>query len=221
MKILNTIKRLLSLGTLLSAALLLVPGVATANMAGTGHDFSLTGWAGGEICIACHTPHNANAAFTLVPLWNNREQTVASYDLYTSVTGTLDATMVQPAGMSKLCLSCHDGTVALENFGGVTGGGTIIGGTGNFGTDLNNDHPVSFVYNAALATADGELFDPATQSAGLPTAGTIEARLLFGATTSATVECASCHDVHNSASVAKLLVKSNVGSALCLTCHDK
>ena len=39
----------------------------------------------------------------------------------------------------------------------------------------------------------------------------------------ATVECSSCHDVHNQgpAGVADLLIKSNASSDLCLTCHIK
>ena len=83
------------------------------------------------------------------------------------------------------------------------------------GTDLKNDHPVSFTYNTALATADGELFNPSAANSG-PTS-TIDADLLF----SSKVECASCHDVHNTQNIAKLLTVSNADSGLCLTCHDK
>ena len=83
------------------------------------------------------------------------------------------------------------------------------------GTDLGNDRPVSFTSDTALATADGGRFDPSSQNSGL--GGTIAADLLFAGQ----LECASCHDVHNGSGVAKLLRKSNAGSALCLTCHDK
>ncbi len=80
---------------------------------------------------------------------------------------------------------------------------------------MSNDHPISFTYDAALATSDGELFDPSTISSGL--GGTIAADMLFGNK----LECASCHDVHNAAGNPDLLVKANTASALCLTCHDK
>ena len=83
------------------------------------------------------------------------------------------------------------------------------------GTDLSDDHPISFTYNTALATADGGLWDPASALSGL--GGTIDADLLSGSM----VECSSCHDVHNSYGIPFLLVKSNAASALCLTCHDK
>jgi predicted CXXCH cytochrome family protein len=123
--------------------------------------------------------------------------------------------MGQPDGSSKLCLSCHDGTVALENFGGVTTGTTEITGDALMGTDLSNDHPVSFTYNTALATADGELEDPSTGLSGL--GGTIDDDMLI----SGKMQCSSCHDVHNTAGINYMLLKSNSASALCLTCHIK
>jgi hypothetical protein len=61
-----------------------------------------------EICVFCHTPHNANPA---VPLWNQTLSSGVTYLPYTSTT--LKATVGLPTGSSKLCLACHDGTVAL------------------------------------------------------------------------------------------------------------
>ena len=181
-----------------------------AAITGSKHDFSGKSWnPGGEICVVCHTPHNA--ASTIAPLWNHAV-TTATFTLYSS--STLNATMGQPAGVSKACLSCHDGTVALNSFGGTTGS-EMITGKPLLGTDLSNDHPVSFTYDTALATADKELANPSSASSGL--GGTIKADMLF----SDKLECASCHDVHNGAGISKLLVKSNSGSALCLTCHTK
>jgi len=180
---------------------------------GSEHDFSGKSWSGGEICIVCHTPHNADTSVAGAPLWNH-EVTVATFTLY-SGPGTLNATdMGQPAGVSKLCLSCHDGTVALDSFSGSTGS-EYMTGSELLGTDLSNDHPISFTYDAALATADGGLFDPTTQSSGL--GGTIDVDLLMGNK----LECSSCHDVHDKYGNSKLLVVSNAGSALCMTCHDK
>jgi predicted CXXCH cytochrome family protein len=185
------------------------------NIAGSDHDFSGETWnPGGEICEVCHTPHNAVTGLT-APLWNH-EVSTATYTLYTStVSPSFDATASQPDGTSKLCLSCHDGTVAMDNFGGQTGGTDFMTGDHLLGTDLSNDHPISFTYDTALATTDGGLFDPATASSGL--GSTIASDLLLANK----VQCSSCHDVHNGSGVAKLLVKSNAGSALCLTCHNK
>jgi predicted CXXCH cytochrome family protein len=139
--------------------------------------------------------------------------TVATYTLYSS--GTFDATdQTQPDGVSKLCLSCHDGTVALDNFGGVTGGTNFATGAANVGTDLANDHPVSFSYQSSIDNGDNELF-PTTSSTSI--GGTIASDLLSGGN----VECSSCHDVHNAYGNDGLLKIDNAGSALCLTCHDK
>ncbi|NOX18903.1 MAG: cytochrome c3 family protein [Chlorobi bacterium] len=192
-------------------ALLFLTTTAFAQITGSAHDFSSESWnSSGEICITCHTPHDAMTGYE--PLWNH-EVTASTFTLYSS--STLDATLGQPDGPSKLCLSCHDGTVALDNFGGTTTGTSFITGDALIGTDLSNDHPVSFTYDASLATTDGGLNDPTTTSSGL--GGMIDADMLY----SNKMQCASCHDVHNGAGIDNLLVKSNASSALCLTCHNK
>lgn len=197
------------LGALLGFAVLLFPTQPVfAQITGTAHDFKTQTWnPGGQICIVCHTPHNALS--TLVPLWNHATTATAAFTLYTSTT--LNAADVgQPAGATKACLSCHDGTVALANFGGATGGTTFVTGSANLGTNLSNDHPVSFTYDGPLASADGGLVAPASASlvvAGIP---------LYGAK----VECASCHNVHSNVN-APFLRASNAASALCLKCHIK
>ncbi len=202
------------------ASLLVVVAVLSATafagtIVGSAHDFSNKNWNNtGEICVVCHAPHNTNTSVTDAPLWNH-EVTTTNFTVYSS--GTFDGTIGQPDGASKLCLSCHDGTVALDNFGGTTNGSQFIGGGKNLGTDLSNDHPVSFTYDAALASADGEIYNPTTQNSGL--GGTIDQDLLI----SGKMQCSSCHDVHNTQAVngTKLLVINNSGSALCLTCHSK
>lgn len=204
---------------------LLLAASANAVITGSAHDFSGSGWTpGNQICVACHTPHNAMAV-TDAPLWNH-ELSVATYTLYS--TPTFDAgndptfQYGQPSASSKLCLSCHDGSVALENFGGTTGGtnfvtgGAVIGG----GADMSDHHPVSFDYTPALATADGELWDPTTTTSNVVGGtGTIDEDMLFATQ----LQCASCHDVHNTSTAdnSALLRKGNGGSLLCLTCHNK
>ena len=196
------------------------------TIAGSAHDFSTQGWSGGQICVACHTPHGANTTVTDAPLWSHAV-TAKIFALYTSPT--LNATTAQPGGASKLCLSCHDGTVALDSFGGATGTSFMTGpvATGAGPSDLTNDHPISFTYNAALATTDGSLFDPATKTVAIGTGtqtktGTIAATMLY----SGQLQCSSCHDVHNTFTVGGLMGEpllkiSKAGSALCLACHNK
>jgi len=198
----------------LAIAILLTAGfasVSSAAITGTDHDFSGSPYSGGKICIVCHTPHNSNTTVTNAPLWNHAV-TTATFTPY-SGQGTLQANVGQPGGISKLCLSCHDGTVAIDSFGG--GSGTaFISGSEKLGTDMTNDHPVSFTYDDALASADGELAVPSTASSGL--GDTIAKDMLF----SGKLECASCHDVHDNTNK-PFLRKADTGSALCLTCHKK
>lgn len=187
------------------------------TIAGSAHDFRGYLWnESGEICKPCHTPHYTKAL--PAPLWNH-ELSTETYAMYDSPT--MDAIMsMQPSGISKICLSCHDGTVALENYGDITDGVIFLYGDVLIGTDLSDDHPISFIYDTSLATEDGELYDPSTKLSGVVgSMGTINDDMLF----QGRVECSSCHDVHNTRAVAgtKLLVKDNIGSALCLTCHDK
>ena len=199
------------LRSILSFIVVLVfTGITFGQISGTAHDFSGSGYGSTEICIFCHTPHNASTTVNGAPLWNH-EVTTATFTLYTSPT--FDATNSQPDGASKLCLSCHDGTVAIDSYGGNTGT-NFMTGTALIGTDLSNDHPVTFTYDAALATTDGGLFDPTTTNSGL--GGTIDQDLLFNHS----LECASCHDVHDD-TFGSFLRISNGSSAFCLTCHDK
>ncbi len=191
----------------------LILSSSQAAITGSSHDFSTEGWNfTGEICQPCHTPHDASLDIAGSPLWN-RQATTATFQLYASPTFDGSATIGQPSGTSKLCLSCHDGTVALDNYGGWTTGTSFANLVK--GTDLRNDHPVSFTYDSTLASTDQGLYDPATQSSGL--GGTIHVDLLH----EGKVECSSCHDVHDQSGSGSLLVKSNEGSSLCLTCHNK
>ncbi len=206
---------------LLTAAFMLMPLVAAQGQRNLGsHDFEAAGWnSSGEKCIVCHTPHFADLTVSAAPLWNH-EVTASGFTTYNSSTfqGNGGAAAPSPDGISKLCLSCHDGSVALENFGGATGGSNFIAATADLTNDISDDHPVSFVYDATLSGTDGELEDPETVASGL--GGTIEADMLFGTAGSATLECGSCHDVHDG-DATKFLLKDNGSSALCRTCHIK
>jgi predicted CXXCH cytochrome family protein len=197
--------RKLGLFIIVVTALALVPFISWATIVGTAHDLSGAGYNTDQVCVFCHTPHNAKAT-QLAPLWNHGS-TAATFTLYSSAS--LNAVPGQPANNSKACLSCHDGTVAVDTYGSQTGTALITGGA-LLGTNLSDDHPISFTYDAALATADGGLVTPTSASlvvTGIP--------LYAGM-----VQCASCHDVHDNAD-APFLRNTNAASALCLKCHVK
>src|SRR5512134_686927 len=88
-----------------------------AGIAGTRHNLSTSGpgsikaLSESEICVFCHTPHGASSE---LPLWNHRLST-QTYDLPSTSSGwpLLLTTVQQPDKASRLCLSCHDGTVAI------------------------------------------------------------------------------------------------------------
>jgi predicted CXXCH cytochrome family protein len=159
-------------------------------------------------CNGCHTPHNAET-LPGVPLWNGSE-TTATFTMYSSDTfqGIIDG---QPSGDSKLCLSCHDG--ANPDF-------LWINPEHTFGGDnLANSHPISFVYDSALAALDGALKDPSEAST---LGGTVLEDLLDP---DSKVQCSSCHDVHTSGVGQSLLRGYDYGSQhgpeLCRMCHIK
>ena len=173
-----------------------VSGPGTVRAAGTS-----------DVCIFCHTPHNATP---VQPLWN-RALPTSSYKTYTS--NSLKAKPGQPTGTSKLCLSCHDGTIALgsvnsrkqpiEMAGGIT---TLPPGKSNLGTDLSDDHPISFVYDATLINKNPKLKNPVNLPPGVRVDANKE------------LQCTTCHDAHNNR-YGSFLVLSNANSELCNTCH--
>ena len=178
-----------------------------------------------QVCVFCHTPHGANTS-AKTPLWNRSVAT--SYTMYSS--SSLDAKSIadgfslQPGGSSLLCLSCHDGMIALGNVNvlprntGTTvgpiaglsgtmatlgaGSGSNTGFTRHLGTDLSNDHPISITFNDTLALADKELAYPGTESTliGIRSSGvrpTLPLEKTHATNTSAgQVQCATCHDPH-------------------------
>ena len=231
---------------LAALAALAMPATA-GTITGTPHDLSTKGWGTTELCKFCHTPHQAQNVVG-APLWNHRT-TTANYSLYSSAT--FKGSSTQPGPTSKLCLSCHDGTVAINQ----SLSGTISGGTPDYiddGAKISNDlhvtHPISFDYTDALATTDGGLEKPSTYTIGDPKTGltvttapvpaawdgtsltgkTIKEALLEGDR----MQCSSCHDVHKlvgSAPSSGIMVKISGsdtgsptrGSLICRTCHIK
>ncbi|MDA3902311.1 MAG: cytochrome c3 family protein [Desulfuromusa sp.] len=172
-----------------------------------------------EICIYCHTPHQAqtDSDFDYNPLWNMAATQVvyASYST-TTFDGTMDTDVL--TGPSRLCMSCHDGTIAVDN--AITGesdplggdnyikAGKLIGGGGS----LASDHPIGFDYTTSVTATPAEIAGTSVAMGS----GEI-GDYLFGGTI---MTCATCHDVHDNANGSFLLV-ANDDSDLCLTCHLK
>ncbi len=161
-----------------------------------------------EICIFCHTPHNGAPQ---TPLWN-RENPRTHYRIYRS--STTDARIDQPSGPSKMCLSCHDGSMALGNVLSrpqthpiVMTARTIPPGTADLSNDLSDDHPIGFRYDRALSNADPQIRAPELISSKLPL-GTHDE-----------MHCTTCHDPHNN-QLGDFLRISDQMSVMCITCHD-
>ena len=186
--------------------------MAVDDVTNTDHNLSnrtnaLTAAGNTQICVYCHTPHNASVDNTTA-LWNRADISTTNYTMYSSPT--LDMTVAaSPAGVSLACLSCHDGGLATDSLlnNPVANGTDFLGNS--LGTDLSNDHPVSLTYDA---TQDPTGFHAAVNNQ-------VNGLQLFGATGDQ-VECGTCHSVHDDTN-GSFLRMSNAGSALCLACHVK
>jgi len=194
-----------------------------------------------RICIYCHAPHHtidaATAAansVTYFPLWNHAITTVATYQTYTDGSDTpngiqhqLNASLSPTLGsVSKLCLSCHDGSLAISAYGyapsstlGNTAGTKIAGRfkLGGGTQDLRNHHPIGFNYDA-VAAIDDEINPSTSGLLGANTYGLTIGDLLWNGK----MECSTCHDVHNTKNEgSKFTWVQDTRSNLCLTCHNK
>ena len=180
-----------------AALFLLFGGTAAAQtgIVSTKHNLGSTGTGNhvsetAEVCVFCHTPHGGSTTAP-APLWNKRlgaggtPAGGGSYTTYASLqTPSLDGTVAPVGSISLACLSCHDGTQAMDNIinapgsGGfnATGGdvtglgytwtsatpgavdaqGRLIAGVAALGTDLSNDHPIGIQY------CGGRIGDPLT-----------------------------------------------------------
>jgi predicted CXXCH cytochrome family protein len=160
-----------------------------------------------EICIFCHAPHNADPQ---APLWNRYNPT-AYYRIYDS--STMDARIDQPGGPSKMCLSCHDGSIAI----GLVLSRDITDpivmnqpfmptGPSNLTNDLSDDPPIGFRYDRQLSNRDPQLRTP----------DQVSRQIKLGRL--GQLECTACHDAHNNELGNFLRITDRQG-ALCNTCH--
>jgi hypothetical protein len=139
-----------------------------------------------DVCVFCHTPHGGSTSAP-VPLWNKRlgvggaPAGGGTYTTYASLNSPSIAGTILPVGsISVACLSCHDGTQAMDNIinapgaggfdptgGGNTGraftwtgatvnaAGALASGSALLGTDLSNDHPIGIQYCGGGLTGAG------------------------------------------------------------------
>jgi hypothetical protein len=223
-----------------AGALLVLPIASRAAIIGSPHDFGTNSWSANTVCEACHIPH-ASLGSANAPLWNH-VLPGGGYTTYSSPTFLANGGTAPPVdGPSLACLSCHDGTLAINQFVNTPYGGTGVTNLtqtgavllsnpsdnvtwGGNGVDLSHNHPISFVYDAALANLDGTLENPATYQIGtapvypnttsftnaailavpVPTTWsgvslqgkTIAQALLWNNGKSTEMEYTSCHDPH-------------------------
>jgi len=192
------------------------PGMAAVShgVRGSKHDFSRSGpgpikaVSESDTCKFCHVSHMGAAA----ALGNRPDDHPSKYQRYAS--STLESAPGAPSQSTRMCLSCHDGTIAI---GKTLSSGRIemqmhAGGDArpdgfaktSIGTDLRRSHPVS-------------VRPPMTAKVRAPSPEE-PARLA----PNGEVECTSCHDPHREDRdpvQRKFLVGSNRESALCLSCH--
>lgn len=242
---------------LIALAFSLVLGIGTfvyATMDGPGiaetpHDVRvMTGETDAEPCAMCHTPHSGTGDY---PLWN-RDQGAQTYTMYASPSFDMVADQATaPEAPSSLCLVCHNGVYSsLVNYPGP---GSHQNENYDFemnptfwamlGTDLTNDHPISFSYNPSI-DADLNGFPPAESCTYNTARNCIQPTEhatqylgyigypLYGANKDR-FECATCHSVHDTVIYSgKLIVggksvgtqvfflrSDNSGSQLCADCH--
>lgn len=97
---------------------------APSKVAGGKHDFSASGASfqyhatagtlGDQVCVYCHTPHNAGQNRLL---WNKASGGNNTFKMYTSsdsLSTAVKTTVLSANSPSLICLSCHDGKTAMN-----------------------------------------------------------------------------------------------------------
>lgn len=174
-----------------------------------------------EVCKFCHIPHSAVVP---VPLWS-RALSKAQYDV-PRIRSARDVRepAPQPDGSSRLCLSCHDGTLALGDIAGAPRSVAMSGAQrlrpgrrGYIGTDLTGDHPISFVI------PEGDFGDP-DRDMGVRPRSLIVGQELVKLDDQGKMQCTTCHDPHSdryhvAGLVPRFWVKPTV-QEVCQSCHE-
>jgi hypothetical protein len=177
------------------------------------------------VCIFCHTPHNAKPAY---PLWGHAlsEQVYTHYKSPTLQSYSSEADAPPIDGVSRLCLSCHDGTIAVGALTNTTVETTkeyiMPEDYGFLSTDLSGGHPISIVYDEALVNRRNN-FDSLTLKLNSPSEVLMDRDVHLYATQGGMgVQCSSCHDPHGGQGGpdAPPFWRKTTTDAVCLVCHN-
>jgi hypothetical protein len=235
----KTLAAIAAIGVLSAAGSAFAGIPAATGVNGSLHDMTkvvpATADSMGRVCVYCHTPHHAvtkNPAGLPLPLWNH---TIASDDSAFSpyVWATPDNSnggafdILDPlAGPSRICMSCHDGSIAIDEHGPAfaQAGGTTVAqinvthdglGRGNLTKDLSITHPIGFDYNAIAAYRNGKVANGGgeivTSEKGYATAITLS------------VNQGEYNNVTRNTASGNKIIKDNLygGNIMtCATCHE-
>lgn len=167
-----------------------------------------------RVCIFCHSSHNSS---TEGPLWNHATTSTGKFKTYSR--STMSSLPEQPNGATKLCLSCHDGTIAVGAIRGISNPIPMknVGGAGeipqgyksNLGTDLTGTHPVSVKYEQNIAMANGNLKWPP-----------LDPEKKVGTDADGYIQCTACHDPHGSKSNRYPFWNKGTFDEVCVVCHE-
>lgn len=180
----------------------------------SGSGASIYQTSGATGCAFCHPPHSGLGGVS--PLWN-QQYSKAVYSTYNSSTYHQTGNTQPPLGVtSSLCLSCHDGTVAVgtnQAYGKAGMSGAWAQGD-SFGRDLSSSHPFSLV----LPMHDTVDLVSTLVSSGKTNDPLGKVKLING-----NIECTSCHDPHvqdTDVIAQEFLVRDSSNGQMCLACHD-
>jgi hypothetical protein len=220
---------------------------------GSGAPLSVSGFATDSeqrLCSYCHTPHHAikvgdteaNGA-DFLPLWSHAVS-ATTYTPYASATftdkGGTSMAGDPLTGPSRLCMSCHDGLTAVDNYYGNTPGHVMTPNAGSFegnpviSSNGNSNHPLGFAMTDVIPGYAGATHEDSSilsltatskYKTGLTDSVNVVDRLYYGAV----MTCSSCHDVHNTLNKVSyqtgaanfLLLGSQKNSGICLSCHTQ
>lgn len=210
-------------GSLICGAMTALVAVsAQGQIVGSAHDFSGAGWSQTQTCLPCHTTLNSDTVeingFAAGRLWNHALPSESQ--VYTTYNGDYTRNDALDS-YSILCMGCHDGTVAIDSFGGNTGTRFLLGNA-VVGTDLTKTHPVGV--SAVWPEHQPEYFNPRStwenRTFGSSRMGRLRQMLVNGEA-KPVVSCATCHEPHGRGGHDNMLRIDNTSSQMCLICHAK
>ena len=192
-----------------------------------------------NVCGECHTIHHAQSA-SAGPLFIHTPSANSTFNTYDkSGSATYSGTVITLGPGSLACLSCHDGSVAVNSTTSWSGAGngtaSYTGGTPEFiaskaivteigsgqGNDLTHMHPIGVNYSAAASSAQAMFgvaqLQPTANTFNAPGSPSVGSVLKNGQ-----IECSTCHDIHRTVGNSSGGIYTIAsGQALCLGCHIK